>query len=61
MVRTLLRPKVYNILSSLGSVMIDNIRAILHVLLSNGRANLSEDAEFLRGVLCKVYKEMLDL
>ena len=50
--RALLRLKAVNILLSLGWVMIDGIRAALRVLLSDGRSNLSEDAESLRGGVC---------
>ena len=49
-VQALLRPKTDNILPSLGWVMIDDIRAALHVLLSDSGANLSEDVKSLRGV-----------
>lgn len=41
-------PKADNILSGLGWVMIDGIKAASRILLNNGRTNLSEDAESLR-------------
>ena len=49
-VRALLSPKADNILTGLGSVLTDGIRAAPHVLLIDGGANLSEDAESLRGL-----------
>ena len=41
----------------MGWVMIDGIRAAPRVLLSHGRANLSEDAESLRGGVCNTLGE----
>ncbi|KAK9229257.1 hypothetical protein WN944_022216 [Citrus x changshan-huyou] len=49
----LLRPKTDNILSGLGWVMIDGIRAAPRILLSDGATNLNENVESLRkGVCC---------
>lgn len=45
--QALLRPKPDNILSGLGWVMIDGLRAAPRVLLSDDGANLSVDAESL--------------
>ncbi len=49
-VQALLRIKTDNILSGLGWVMIDGIRVAPRVFLNDGRANLSENAESLKGV-----------
>ena len=49
-VQVLLRLKADNILSGLGWVMTDDIKATMCVLLSDGGANLNEDTESLRGV-----------
>ena len=51
-VQALLRLKADNILSSLGWVMTDGIREALCILLSDGRANLNENAESLREGVC---------
>ena len=50
-VQALLRPKADNILPGLGWVMIYGIRAAAHVFLSDDGANLSKDAESLRGCM----------
>ena len=54
--RALLRRKADNILSSLGWVMTNGIRATPHVLLNDSGANLNEDAESLRGCMLSVRK-----
>ena len=56
-VLALLRPKANNILLGLGWVMTNGIRAALRVLLSDGGANLSEDAESPRGGVCNTLGE----
>ena len=53
----LLRPKADNILPDLGWVVIDGIRAALCVILSDGRINLSENAESLRVSICNTRGE----
>ena len=53
----LLRPKTDNILSNMGWVVIDCIRAASCVLLSDGRINLSEDTESLRVGICNTRGE----
>ena len=48
--RALLRPKTTNILSGLGYVITDGIRAALSVFLSDGGVNLNEYVESPGGV-----------
>lgn len=48
LIRALLGPKADNILSGLSWVMTYDIRAAPRVLLNDGGANFSEDAESLR-------------
>ena len=55
--RVLLRPKVYNILSGLDWVMKNGIREAPRVLLSDGAANLNEDAESLKRRVCNTLGE----
>lgn len=44
----LLKPKADNILLDLGWAMTDDIRAALHVFLTNGGENFREDAKSLK-------------
>lgn len=58
-VRALLRLKTDNILTSLGWVMINSIRAVPHVFLNDFGANLNEGTESLREGVCNTLEKSL--